>query len=233
MEVRFTDTMVFQQPFFCKGPEAFQSINMFSAFTKFFTMINGMMFTKKLKRFIRFKLVGVKHTSFFCVTFNLAHQCFSRNIIHNNCKNSTLLLKHSKYLYFISRTTSSGTLFLPTKIAFITFNFTRQLSELIAQIIKYFQAVIHIMIANHIVTIPKVSCCFSCGNLQAEIVKKFEFFCNLSRTVFIQTTTAFVPLIAKRVELSTPTFWAVFSFNDIFNYFQHYQVNLTLGPKNG
>ena len=232
MEVRFTNTMVFQQPFFGKGPKSFESINMFPAFTKFLAMINYDVFPIKLKRFIRFELIRVKNTPLLSMIYNLIHNCFCGNIIYNSSKDSTLSFQYSKYLDFLLCTTSSRSFFLSSKITFITLYFTRQFSKLLSQVIKYLNAIVHVMIANHIITKTKVSRRFSCRYFKTEVEEKLEILFNSKRTVFVQTLAAFKTLILKSVQSFIATIGTLFSMNNSFNYFQHNQVNLTLGPKN-
>ena len=100
MKIIFANSMVFKQTFFGKRPKAFKTVYVISILGKTSAVINCNMFTEKLQRFIRFKLIRIKHAAFLGMTNNLIHQRLCRNIIYNCRIYLSLSFQHSKRLGF-------------------------------------------------------------------------------------------------------------------------------------
>src|SRR4030042_4780171 len=148
--------MIFHEPFFCKRPESFKTIDMGSFSGEFFPMINRQVLAVEFQRVIRFEIVGIKHTSFFRMFFDLIHKVIGGDIVNNSRHYFPLTLKHAENLYFSLRSTTSYPFSFPSKVALITLYLTRESTELLFQIQGNFLTIFHILIPNFIITKTKI-----------------------------------------------------------------------------
>ncbi|MCH7731242.1 MAG: hypothetical protein IIB44_01825 [Candidatus Marinimicrobia bacterium] len=63
-------------------------------------------------------------------------------------------------------------------------------------------------------------------------MQKLEIFFNWTWAILIKTRTAFEAIIFEFVHGIIAAFWVLFTLNNSYNFSQHNQANLTLGPKN-
>ena len=227
-----TNSMILQQPFFSKRPEALQTIDMTPTPGKLNAMIDSQMLPIKLQRLIGLEPVRVEDTPLFRTLPDLGHQSLGRDIVHYGGENPALALQHTKDLHFPSGATASNTLAFAAKVTLIAFDLTRQLPEILIKILYDLLAVLHVPAANLGIAVSQIFGRLVGRDLKTEVVQDLKIIFQFLRAVFASTSSAFEPFVSKNVKVSVATEETSGSSDSSMNNFQHCQANLRPGPEN-
>ena len=128
----FGNSSVIVQDMFGKTPKSFDTVNMiFGSFVDhILQVIDLVMFTPTLQGIVAPKPVRIVDRTLSSFLPDDGHEIIRRDTLNHSCINPAITLQKPKNNAFSGRTSSTFTFAPATKVAFVQFNFTRELFTL-------------------------------------------------------------------------------------------------------